>query len=271
MSVALPPAPQLIAHRGGAGLAPENTLSAFLDAVDRWRADLIELDVRATADGRCVVIHDARVDRTTDGTGDVASLSFDALRELDAGHAFTADGGATHPFRGRGIRVPALDEVLEALPRTPLIVEIKAAAAQRPLLDLIRRFDALDRIIPASEHAACLTLFRDYAGATSAPLEEIRRFYIQHLLWLARWARPRFRTCQLPERYGPLRLVTPRFVRDLHRHGIQLSVWTVNDPDDMRRLLDWGVDGIITDRPDTLSAVLTERTGRPPPPGSNPA
>ncbi len=268
MSSGLPAPPQLIAHRGGAGLAPENTLAAFLDAVERWQADLIELDVRLTADGRCVVIHDARVDRTTDGTGDVASLPFAAIRELDAGYSFTPDGGATHPFRGRAVRVPAFDEVLDAVPpHTPLIVEIKTVEAQRPTLESIRRCGAEHRVIPASERAACLRLFRDYPGATSAPLEDIRRFYIQHRLHLAHWARPHFRTCQLPERYGTLRLITPRFVHDLHRHGVQLSVWTVNDPSDMDRLLDWGVDGLITDRPDVLAKLLVERSGRPPPPG----
>ncbi len=266
--IRLPPPPQLIAHRGGAGLAPENTLQAFVAAVDRWRADAIELDVRVTADGACVVIHDPSVDRTTDGTGDVASFTLSRLRQLDAGHRFSPEGGDDHPYRGRGVRVPTFDEVLEAVPDTPLIVELKTAAAQRPLLDVIRRHDAFDRVLPAGEHAAFLSELRDYPGLRSAPTEAVRAFYVVHRLHLARWVRPRFDACQVPERAGALRLVTPRFVRELHRHGAQIAIWTVNDAAAMHRLLDWGVDGIITDRPDRLAAVLHERDGRPLPPGA---
>lgn len=264
---ALPPPPQLIAHRGGAGLAPENTVEAFDRAVKLWRADLIELDVRATADGHCVVIHDPTVDRTTDGAGPVSGHTLASLRDLDAGHRFTPDGGATYPFRGRGVVVPTIDEVLELLPATPLIVELKTADAQAPLLDAIRRHDAYGRVIPAGEHAAFLTLFRDYPGPVSAPSESLRRFWIAHRLHLARLRHPGFDTCQVPETVGSLRLVTPRFIRDLHHHRVQVSVWTVDEPADMGRLLDWGVDGIITNRPDRLARLLHTRIDRPLPPG----
>src|SRR5690606_39178428 len=114
-----------IAHRGGAALAPENTLAAFRMAVGAWASDMIELDVRATRDGHCVVFHDATVDRTTDATGAVADFTLDQIRQFDAGHWFTPDGGTTFPFRGRGITVPTIDDVLGALPDTRLTIEVK--------------------------------------------------------------------------------------------------------------------------------------------------
>lgn len=267
----LPPPPQLIAHRGGAGLAPENTLEAFQRASRLWNADMIELDVRTTRDGHCVVFHDPVVDRTTNGTGDVAGFTLAELRDLDAGFRFTPDDGATYPFRDRGVVVPTIDEVLEALPDTPLIVELKTAAAQQPLWDAIRRHDAEARVVPAGEHEAFLTRFGEYPGLTSAPAEAVRRFWIMHRLHLGRVRRPGFPTCQVPETAGGLRVVTPRFVEDLHHHGVQIAVWTVDDVEDMHRLLDWGVDGLITDRPDRLARVLTERTGRALPPGATAA
>src|SRR5687768_14873397 len=102
--------PMLVAHRGGAGLKPENTLAAFLDADALWQADMIELDVHATADGHCVVIHDPTVDRTTNGSGAVAAMTLAELQSLDAGYRFTADGGRSFPMRGQGIRVPTIED-----------------------------------------------------------------------------------------------------------------------------------------------------------------
>src|SRR5690606_12685783 len=111
-------------------LYPENTLHAFTRAHGLWHADMLELDVRATADGHCVVIHDPTVDRTTNATGDVASMTLAELKQLDAAHHFTRDGGRTFPLRGQGITVSTIDEVLHALPDMPITIEVKTAAAQ---------------------------------------------------------------------------------------------------------------------------------------------
>ncbi|MFW5947006.1 MAG: glycerophosphodiester phosphodiesterase [Gemmatimonadota bacterium] len=263
--------PLLIGHRGAAGLAPENTMPSFREAVRR-AVDMIELDVRATADGHCVVIHDATVDRTTDGTGAVAALTLGELRSLDAGYRFTgADGG--HPFRGRGVRVPTLDEVLAAFPELPFTVEIKESAVQEPLWAVIRAHDAVDRVVVAGMEHADRTRFRDYPGAVSATVRQVRTFYALHRLHLARlWPR-RADVFQVPELHpwdgteaeGAHRIVTRRFVRDAARRGVPVQVWTVNEAADMARLLDWGVDGLITDFPDRGAAVLAEQAGRRPP------
>jgi glycerophosphoryl diester phosphodiesterase len=254
--------PLLIAHRGGSLLAPENTMAAFRGAVDAWNADMIELDVHATADGRCVVIHDSTIDRTTDGTGAVASMTFDELRAFDAGYRFTNDGGHTFPFRGCGVTVPSIDEVLEALPRTRLTIEVKAGAAQMALFESIERHGAADRIVAAGMYDADRTEFGSWRGAVSPSSEQMTRWYKLHLAALGTVTGMTGDVVQLPEHHEGRRILTPRLIRDLHHQGVHVHVWTVNDPADMNRLLDWGVDGIVSDRPDLLGRILEQRYER---------
>lgn len=258
--------PLLIAHRGGAELAPENTLPAFRQAIDAWAADMVELDVRATADGRCVVLHDPTVDRTTDGTGPVREMTFAALRRLDAGYRFTPDGGRTFPFRGRGVRVPTIEEVLAALPHARMTVEVKVGQAQRPLFDAIRSAGAEDRVLIAAEADESRTEFDRYRGPKSASASELRRLIILHRFHAGAFWPVRSDAAQMPETWNGRRVLTPALVRELHRHDVAVHVWTVNDPGDMERLLDWGVDGLVTDRPDRLARVLSDRYGRSPAP-----
>lgn len=259
-------APLLIAHRGGSGLAPENTLAAFQQAVDDWDADMIELDVHATADGECVVIHDPTVDRTTDGVGRVDRMTLAELRELDAGYRFTPDGGATFPFRGRGVKIPTIDEVLESLPGMRLTVEVKTGAAQAPLFAALRRHGAEERVIVAGEQESSRTLFGEYPGPTSASFRQAMSFYILARLGLSRFWRAPVVAVQIPERWKGRQVLTPRLVRAFHRRGVAVHIWTVNEEAAMERLLDWGVDGIVTDRPDRLADLLMARGLRPPAP-----
>jgi len=259
--------PLLIAHRGGSALMPENTMPAFLAAAQRWQADMIELDVRATADGQCVVIHDPAVDRTTDGKGLVAHMTLGELQALDAAYHFTPDGGVSYPLRGQGVRVPTIAEVLTTLPAMRLTIELKSADAQAPLFRAIAEHAATDRIIAAGERNAYRTMFRSYAGAKSASLEEALPFVALHRLRLARFGRVPADVVQTCEVYRGRRILTPRLVRDLHRAGVLVHVWTVNEVADMERLLDWGVDGLVTDRPDRLARLLHDRVQRPLPAG----
>lgn len=259
-------APLLIAHRGGAGLAPENTLAAFRQAVDDWGADMIELDVHATADGECVVIHDPTVDRTTDGTGPVAAMTLAELRRLDAGYRFTPDGGQSFPFRGQGVRIPTIGEVLEALPHTRFTVELKTGTAQRPLFEAVRRADAAGRVIAAGEATSSRTLFLEYPGVLSASSRQVMHFLILYRVGLHRFWRAPVVAVQIPESWRGRQLLSPRLVRAFHARGLAVHIWTVNEVADMERLLDWGVDGIVTDRPDRLADLLAERGARPPAP-----
>jgi len=256
----------LMAHRGGAGLAPENTMEAFRQAVEVWRADALELDVRATVDGRIVVIHDDTVDRTTDGTGPVSAFSWARLRELDAGYRFTDPEGCAS-YQGKGVRVPLFEEVLEAFPALRLNVETKERAATLGSLDLIRRFGAEHRVLFAASHEPDRAPARGYAGPWGASKRQIARFYLLHRLPRGGPYTPKADALQVPDTWEGRRIVTPRLVRVAQDRNIAVHVWTVDQTRDMRRLLEWGVDGVQTDRPDRLARLLTDEFGRPPAPG----
>jgi glycerophosphoryl diester phosphodiesterase len=254
-------APLLVAHRGGSRLAPENTLAAFRQAVERWRADVLETDVHLSADGRVVVIHDPTVDRTTDGTGRVRDLRWHALRELDAGYRFRAlDGSA--PFRGAGVRIPGIDELLESFPRMRINVEVKAAEAGAPLARAIERHGATHRVLIAAFKERTRAGAHGYPGPRGASLVQVAA-----VRFLGARRAPRADILQVPERWRGVRVVTPGFVATAHRLNLPVQVWTVDEPEDMRRYLAWGVDGIQSDRPDLLARVLSEVARRPLPPG----
>ena len=257
-------APQLVAHRGGAALAPENTIEAFASAVDRWGADMLELDVRLTRDGHVVVIHDATVDRTTDGSGPVSSMTLAELQELDAGHRFVDPSGAAS-FRNRGVRIPTLDEVLDACPGVWVNAEAKEAAVAGPLVEVIRRRGEEHRILVAAEVEGRRTAARGYSGPWGASRSQVALFWLFHRVPALRYVPP-VDIFQLPERYRGFPVLTRGLIRAAHACNIPVHVWTVNDQDTMRRLLSWGVDGIQSDRPDLLAEVLMEEVGRPAPP-----
>src|SRR5690606_4473246 len=194
-------APLLIAHRGGAALAPENTLLAFERAIRWWGADILELDVQPTRDGEVVVLHDATLDRTTDGSGPVAHLPLARVRELDAGYRFSADDGRTFPFRGRGVTVPTLEEVLTAFPGIRVNVEIKDGRAQGRVAEVVEALGAEHRVLIAAAERANRAGFAGYPGAVSASEEELRAFYIHHRLHAAALFRPEVDALQMPERH----------------------------------------------------------------------
>jgi glycerophosphoryl diester phosphodiesterase len=249
----------VIAHRGGSALRPENTLAAFENAA-ALGVDVLEMDVHATADGKIVVIHDATVDRTTNGTGAVAALSFESLRKLDAGYRWTADGGRTFPFRGKGVRVPALAEVFERFPGKRMNIEIKPAepAFAGALCDLVRRSGRSDLVLVASVQQAALDAFRGAcpAVATSMTPREGWVFYGFHLAHLTAALSPRAAALQMPYRFRGRLVVSDDLVAAAHARNVRLHAWTVNDEAIMRQLIANGVDGILTDRPDLLLWVL---------------
>ncbi len=255
-----------MAHRGGGGLAPENTIAAFRGAVETWEADTLELDVRLTRDGEVVVIHDDTVERTTEGEGRVADLTLAHLQELDAGHHFQDEAGQ-YSFRGRGVRVPTFEEVLVSFPDAWLNVEAKEPEVARPLVEIVRKHGAHARVLVAAEFERSRKDVRVYEGPWGASRHHIFWFWVLHRLPAGGPYTPGADILQLPEVWKGLRIVTPRLIEQAHRRNLPVQVWTVDASADMRRLLDLGVDGIQTDRPDRLAAVLCERGLRPRPPG----
>jgi len=241
-------------------------MAAFRSAVEFWGADMLELDVHASADGRIVVIHDGSVDRTTDGSGAVAGMPWAALRELDAGYRFL-DLDGRPSFRGRGVRIPLLDEVLEAFPRTRINAEVKDARAALGLVEVVRRHGAAHRVLLAAGDERNRSEVRGYPGPWGASKEQLLAFWALHRTPLSSLYTPAADILQVPFRWKGRTVVTERFLAEAHRRNLPVHVWTVDDESLMRHLLDLGVDGIQTDRPDVLSRVLSEVARRPAPPG----
>ncbi|MGH7525953.1 MAG: glycerophosphodiester phosphodiesterase [Gemmatimonadales bacterium] len=240
----------VIAHRGASGYAPENTIAAFELALAQG-ADAFELDVRLTADGVPVVIHDPTLERTTDGAGAVSALPLGEVRHADAGARFTPDGGRSFPFRGRGLRIPTLAEVLRAFAGTAVLLEVKEPSGQETVRRVLLEEGAVERCVPASEHAAALEAFRAAPFAYGASGREIAQLYRAALLRLPP-PRARYRLLSVPERYRGLPVPTRRFVAAARSLGCPVHVWTVNRASAARRLWRRGVAGIVTNYPDVI-------------------
>src|SRR5215216_5086198 len=252
--------PVNLAHRGASALAPVNTIEAFRLAVEAGAGGL-ELDVHMTRDGHTVVIHDATVDRTTNGSGAVSEMTLEELRGLDAGHNFSPDGGPTRPYRGRGVRVPTLGEVLEVFPVVAVNIEIKAGTPgiEETVLGVLREANALGRALVVSTPHDIVKRFRKISSgrvSTGASRWEIGVFYISSRFRLEHLVRPAYDALQVPLRHRGIPLVTPRFLKAAHANGVRVDAWTINQADEMCRLLDLGVDVIMTDRPGTMAEVL---------------
>jgi len=255
--------PVNLAHRGASALAPENTIEAFRLAVEAGAGGL-ELDVHMTHDRQIVVIHDATVDRTTNGSGAVSELTLDELHGFDAGHNFSPDGGPACPYRGRGIRVPTLGEVLEEFPGVAINIDIKAGSPgiEETVFGVLREANASGRALVVSTPHDVVKRFRKVSGgdvSTGASRWEIGVFYFASRLRLELLIRPAYDALQVPLRHRGIPVVTPRFIRAAHARGVRVDAWTINEAEEMRRLLDLGVDVIMTDRPDTLAEVLQRR------------
>jgi glycerophosphoryl diester phosphodiesterase len=246
----------VFAHRGGAKLAPENTMAAFDNGM-ALGSDGLECDVHLSRDGVPMVIHDKTLERTTDTVGPVTALTASELARVDAGWHFTIDG--EFRFRGQGIGVPTLEQVLRRHPGARVIVEMKQGepALARAVIEVLRRTDAIDRVCVGSFYRRGLEVIRAEEPAihTSASENEARwTLYRSWCNWPGRRPRP-YAAFQVPQRAGRLSVITPAFLRQAHGDGARVDVWVVDSPDDIRRLFDWGVDGVITDRPDIATAT----------------
>jgi glycerophosphoryl diester phosphodiesterase len=271
------------AHQGGAWEGPSSTLFSMRRAVDAG-VPAIELDVHATRDGHLVVCHDATVDRTTDGTGAIAALTLAEVKALDSAYWFIGGADVTsdrpaadYPYRGRAPKdneftIATLEEVLEAFPGVILNLDIKQTAPvvapyEQAVADLLAKHGRTDDVIVASFDDAVTATFRGLAPGvpTSAGTATTAEFWRA----VGQGEEPPAMEAvafQVPERYGDIVIVDRRFVDAAHELGAAVHVWTVNDAESMERLLDLGVDGIISDVPTELMAVLRARelAWRPP-------
>ncbi|MEJ3744339.1 glycerophosphodiester phosphodiesterase [Actinomycetes bacterium KLBMP 9797] len=238
--------PLAFAHRGGAAEGDENTDAAFARAISLGYR-YVETDVHATADGVAVVFHDATLDRVAGRPGRIADLRFADLETVRVGGAAA---------------VPRLDDVLAAWPRVRFNIDVKAGPAIEPTIASVRRAGAEGRVLLASFSDARLARLRTLAGpsvATSLGMRGVARLRVASLTGQRLTLPVSVVAAQVPVRYGRIRVVDRRFVGYAHRLGLQVHVWTVDDPTEMHDLLDLGVDGIMTDRVDVLRDVYLSR------------
>ncbi|WP_225836623.1 glycerophosphodiester phosphodiesterase [Streptomyces sp. NK08204] len=239
------PGPIPFAHRGGAADGLENTAAQFRRAVELGYR-YMETDVHATADGRLVAFHDATLDRVTDGMGRIGDLPWEEVRH--------ARVGGREP-------VPLFEELLETFPDVRWNVDMKAESALRPLLELIERTQAWDRVCVGSFSEARVVRAQRLAGprlATSFGTRGVLSLRLRSL-GLPVAVRRSAVAAQVPQAQSGVPVVDHRFVRTAHALGLQVHVWTINEPERMHRLLDLGVDGIMTDHIDTLRKVMEDR------------
>ena len=256
--------PLIIAHQGGDGVWPGDTMYAFENAVEIG-ADVLEMDAHITKDSQIVLMHDEKVDRTTDGTGPIEDLTLPELKQLDAAYQWSNDGGMTFPYRGQGIEVPTLDELFQKFPQMRYVIEIKLTQnpIDKPLCDLIRKYSMQDKVVIASFHDEAMQNFRKTCPevATSASRGEVTKFVLLSKVFLSGLVAPQYQSIQPP--YDPkesrnIPIMTKRFIREAHAKNIAVEPWTVDNPQLMKQYIEWGVDGIMTDRPDIMIDVLKE-------------
>lgn len=256
-----PAARLVIGHRGTSARFPENTTAAF-DHARSLGVDAIEFDLRLSADGVAVVIHDPTVDRTTDGTGRVETMTVGELKKLDAGFHFTLDG-RTFPFRGQGLRIPTFDELLSRYDAGPLLIEIKLPAVVDEARRLIEQHGATARVLVDGADAGAVSPFRGSPILTGACFDDLLRLLPRTLLGAAPAVLPYSAIC-IPQRYRGFPIPVVRLAKLAQSRGVATHIWTVNDPRAARRLWESGINGIITDDPETMLRVrrtLETKTG----------
>ncbi len=252
-------------HRGGKGVFPENTIFAYAESVRRWKNCLLEGDIRLTKDGVPVIIHDETVDRTTDGTGRVGEKTLEEIKMLDAGYRFTTDGGKTYPFRGKGIKIPTLEEVLKTFPNETFLFEIKVPLEDpSPVVNPILENKMERKVYLASVHTATIQRIREryenvmtcFTIADAGPLVSALRN--------GNWEnyQPPAEMLALSPNIEKHFGITLQEIEKIRQKGVKVVVFTVNSEELMKNYLsECKVDWILTDYPDRyekLAVILNE-------------
>ncbi len=245
-----------IAHRGASAEAPENTLPAFERAFHQYHCDRVELDLRLTRDGVPVVFHDETLERTSNGKGLLRHFSLREIKALDAGFQFDPAGKGKYPFRGKGVTLPTLEEVLTSFPGRGFFLEMKDRGAEmgQKILEVLRRLPKNSHVVVGSFHGPTMRIFRRLAsGSVDTFLAEDETLFahaafrlgFKKIQWAGRYA-------SLPRAQFGFSLDGERWIEFLHRSGARVYYWTVNEIPEMKKLLTRGADGILTDYPDRL-------------------
>lgn len=253
-----------VAHQGGELLWPSNTMLALRNSAELG-VDMLDTDMHATKDGVLVLSHDDTLNRLTDTKGRIEDMTLTEVQAADAGYTLSLDGGQTFPFRGQGVRVATLTEMLTEFPNLPLSIEIKQVAPSLgvPFCKALRDTGATSRVLVSSFSDVAMGDFRAACPEvlTSMTEKELRPLVLLGKVGLAELAPLPGRSAQVPMTGGGITVVTPSFVNAMHRRGVAVQVWTINDEATMRRLIGMGVDGILTDDPVLLRRVLEEGKG----------
>lgn len=254
--------PLVFAHQGGEAIRPSNTMLAFDHAV-ALGAEVLDGDVHITRDGELILMHDEAVDRTTNGRGQIEALTLAQIQQLDAAHTFSIDDGATFPYRATGVTVPTVEDVFKKYPAKLYGLEIKQTppAAAATLCELIRKNGMQERVLVSAFKQESMDAFRATCPevATSATQDEATLFVALSLLRLEHVISPRYESLQVPEARSGIDILTPRFMQAARNRGLAVQPWTINSEADLRRVVALGVDGINTDFPDRLIAILKSR------------
>ena len=246
--------PIRFAHRGSRILWPENTMHAFAGAVEGLGYNYLEIDVRLTSDHVPIVFHDAKLNRTTSGNGRVVEHTLAEVQALDAAYLFDPDNG--YPLRGTGIGISTLEELYGTWPDVRLNIDLKAPGEEWAVAEVIRVFDAEHRTLIGSFNDRRIARFRRITRgrvAVSAGPTSAASMYVASRR--GRTIHRKIQAYQVPFDYRGV-TIDDKIIDAVHRAGAHIHLWTVNEPDDMRRFIDMGVDGIVTDRPDLLNEVL---------------
>lgn len=247
-------------HRGGAGEWPENTMIAFTEAAKRWPEALLETDARLSADGVPVLIHDATVDRTTDGTGPVSGMTREALQRLDAAYRFKAEDGNVYPFRSQGIAVPTLESVLLALPTRRFLVELKdSEGIADAVAEVLLRLEASERVLVASFNPSVIERFRALAPQAPTCYDMKSALELMSALRGGDWEayRPALPVLSVSLELERRFKITEEETQAIRAKGILYQVHTLNDLATLEHRLG-RVDSILTDRPSALASIMPE-------------
>lgn len=247
------PKPLIIAHRGASAFFPENTIDAFRFAAEQGRADMIELDLRFSRDRMPIILHDPHLERTTSGSGLASQSNCRELSLLDAAYHFDPESKQTFPMRGRGVKIPTLEEVLTQLPGFPLAIELKEDSEDlvHETVRLARLYGMEEKIIIGSEyHGVATVLKKNYPELTRfCSRREIAWLMVKKKLGImARDQEPRA-VASVPRKSLGFCFHSKAWIDFLHARGMRAFFWTINDPGTMRLLAQYGADGIVTDDP----------------------